>query len=719
MSRVAAAGPVHGPTRRARIRALLALVGVVVLLGGAVLALRPVIGAEPDAPAALLTGRVVDERGVPVAGASVVVEGRTASADEDGAFRLPVPDRPVLVRADGPEHLSRTQAAQPGAPTVLRLTSSASDTVSLRFGGDVMFGRRFYDRDEDGDRTDGLLPEDASVAQHAALLDAVEPLLSDADVTVVNLEAPILDEPWFDPTGPRPPVFHPTKEFVFASAPESVQALTESGVDVVSLGNDHVYDALDAGLAGTLAVLDAAGVPHVGAGRTLDEAWAPAVVERKGQVLAFLACTTITGTEHAITYVADETKGGAAQCTGERLEREVRAARARADLVVVQVHGGEEYEADQNGPVRDLTALALDAGAAVAVNGHPHGVGGVLSDGDSVVAETVGTLLSDRRVWPTFLSSLLRVDVRDGGPVLTTVDPILLEDHLPRPTVGLLADSAARKAAGLPPGAVLLQDPGAVATGPPGPVPGSAVEVLPAGQTARLSPGWWATGSAPGTAAGLLGEDLLWSTGSFEDMDTDPRTGGGHLWALGRNAEVSPAGACSGGSGAVLRRSPVSTEDAVLTPRHRQLVTPGTRLSLLADVRDASPGASLELRWYGDTKAPSSSQVALDLPEVDGGADCEAVRLDAVVPDGAVAVQPYLRLAPPGGVHLGAELAVDDVRLVAWGEPGSAGRRFDVLAADGAEAEFVLADDRAAAPGDDGAGQQDVRDEPLADVAGG
>jgi hypothetical protein len=711
VSRVTPAAPEHGPARRARIRALLALVGAVVLVGGAALALRPVLGSEPDAPEALLTGRVVDERGVPVPGASVVVAGRTASADQDGAFRLPVPDRPVLVRADAPKHLSRTQAAEPGDPEVIRLTTGADETVSLRFGGDVMFGRRFYDRNEDGDGSDGLLPEDASVAEHRALLEPVEPLLRDADITVVNLETPILDDPWFDPTGPHPDVYHPTKEFVFASTPEAVEALAESGVDVVSLGNNHLYDALETALSRTLEALDAAGIPHFGAGRTVDEAWAPAFVERKGEVFAFLGCTTITGTEHPISYVADETHSGAARCTTERLDREVREARALADTVVLMIHGGEEYEADQTDVVRDLTAVALRADAVIAVNGHPHVVGGVVADGRSVAAETMGNLLFDQTVWPTFLSYLLRVDVRDGRPVLTTVDPLLLEDYVPRPTVGLLADSAARKAAGLPPGAMFLQDPGAVATGPPGPVPGPVRErALGAGQTARLSPGWWATGSAPGGTAPLAGEDLLWSTGSFEDMDTDPLTGGGHLWALGEHSEVSPAGACSGESGAVLRRSPVSTDDIVLTPQHRQLVTPGTRLSLLADVRDASPGSTLELRWYGDTKGPSSAQVTLDLPEVDGDPDCEAVRLDAVVPDGAVAVQPYVRLAPPGGVHLGAELAVDDVRLVAWGEPGAAGRRFDVLAADGADAVAVLADDRVA--------QQDGRDEPFADVAG-
>lgn len=251
-----------------------------------------------------------------------------------------MPGRPHLLKAHAERHLPRTQAVEPGRPTSVVLTRAEPATLSLRVGGDVMFGRRYYDRNDDGDRGDALLQVGASAADHAALLGRIQPLLADADLTVVNLETPLVSEPWFDPRTPRPSRFHPTKEFAFASAPESVQALRDSGVDVVALGNNHVFDALDAGLQSTLQVLDDARMPHFGAGRDVDEAWAPALVERKGQRLAFLGCTTITGTEHAVPYVAGQRQGGAAQCSHARLRRAVEAAASRADVVVVMVHGG-------------------------------------------------------------------------------------------------------------------------------------------------------------------------------------------------------------------------------------------------------------------------------------------------------------------------------------------------------------------------------------------
>ncbi|HVM13240.1 MAG TPA: CapA family protein [Egibacteraceae bacterium] len=664
-------------------RSALALV-VFAVAASTVITVDVVSGQWPTGPhreGTSLTGRILNEVGRPLAGTRVEIGGDALTTDAQGRFATPTRAEPHLVtfRAEG--HLPRTQAVEPGESTEVRLTSRGEETVSIRFGGDTMFGRRFYDQNDDGDRRDGLLADGASAADHAALLAHVRPLLEDADLTVVNLETPLVDRPWVDPTRPRPARFHPTKEYVFASAPPSAQALGQAGIDVVSLGNNHVNDALGEGLITTLQVLDQAGVPHFGAGRTVDEAWAPAFVERKDQVVAFLGCTTITGTEHAIPYVANDRQGGAAQCTAERLDREVRSARARADIVVAMIHGGEEYEARQTDLVRQLSLVARDAGATVVPNGHPHVLGSVSLDGSAVVAESLGNLLFDQTVWPTFLSYLLRVDVRAGQPVLATVDPLFIEDYVPRPAVGLLADAAARKAAPPETGTALrLQPPGAIIT--PGDPSGTTTvdHPVPAGTLARLAPGWWVD-SAPRTDRSIVfGEDLLW-TGSFEDMDTDPATSGAHAWSLSSTATTTPVAACAGSAvGVELSRSPVSTLDVIATPEHRQLVSPGDVLSLVVDVRDASPGSTVELSWYPDTRGASTTTTSAPIPAGNHPSDsCRRVRIDATVPDGIVAAQPVVRLAPPLDVHRGARLAIDNMQLIAWAAPGESGPRFDTI----------------------------------------
>jgi len=665
---------------RFRARALMVL-ALVASLGGAGIALRAAqTGPQTATSQRLLVGRVVDERGQPVPKATIQLSGGSvAQTDQAGSFSVRVAGGPLLITASAAGHLSRTQAADAGTATDIILTTAAATTVSLRFGGDVMFGRRFYDRNDDGNRDDAILAVGASAAAHAALLAHVKPLLEDADLTLVNLETPLVTNPWFSPKGPRPGAFNPDKEYAYASAPESAQALLDSGVDLVDLGNNHVFDALGPGLASTFSALDRVGIPHFGAGRTLDEAWAPAFIRRKGQGLAFIGCTTVTGSEHLIPDVANAARGGAAQCTTARLRQEVAAARSRADLVVVMIHGGEEYNPSQTTVVRQLTSIASEAGAALVVNSHPHVVGGITVQGKTVVAETMGNLLFDQTVWPTFPSYLLRVDLRAGSAVLATVDPILQDAYLPRPVVGLPADAASRRAAGMLPGPVRLLQPGAVYA-PDWPVGNQQQQLsVKAGTLARLSPGWWVSATPAGSQT-TLGEDLLW-TGSFEDLDTDPSTPGAHQWQFGASVLRTSAAACSGVDGMELLRSPTSTRDVVLTPAHRQLVRSGTALSLVAEIRGASTGATLELALYGDTQGPSVTTLRATIPARATAASgaCQRVRIDTRIQPGIVAVQPFLRLASPKSNVRAAHLLVDDVRLVAWAAAGASGRRYDTV----------------------------------------
>ncbi len=263
----------------------------------------------------LLRGVVVDERGRPIVGADVQTEGASATSDGQGRFEIDARRGWVTVRAEG--WLPRTRALTPGRRTTVRLARDLPGTVSFAFGGDVMFGRRYFDREEDGSM-EGLLDLTASAADHARLLDGIRPALADADLTVVNLETPLAEDPYPDPRKPRPASFHPTKDVVFTSLPVAARALRQVGVDVVGLNNDHLFDRLEPGLAETRAALQDAGFEpgrdFLGAGGSADEAWRPAIRVVDGQRVAILGCTSDTGEQHAISYVAGARKGGAAGC---------------------------------------------------------------------------------------------------------------------------------------------------------------------------------------------------------------------------------------------------------------------------------------------------------------------------------------------------------------------------------------------------------------------
>jgi poly-gamma-glutamate synthesis protein (capsule biosynthesis protein) len=653
---------------------VLALVVVTAVVVGAWLAFG-------RTPVHAITGTVLDLDGRPISGATVqLVGGVVTTSDDHGEFVLTSAANAGWVRVAHAGQLSRTRAARAGDPTVVRLSPDDGRTVRLLFGGDVMFGRRFYDANDDGRTDDGLLPADAGAAAFDRLLAGVKPLLEDADISVVNLETPLMDGPWFDPTTTRPARFHRTKEFAFASAPGAAAALDRAGIDIVGLGNNHVLDGLDAGLESTRTALAAAGFgPDRATGAGADEAaaWHPARMEVRGQAIEVLACTTISGTEHAIPYVAGPGRAGAALCEPDRLAAEVRAARGRADLVVVMIHGGFEYEPEPSARIRSLSAAAHAAGAALVVNHHPHVVGGLDLNGSDLTAWTMGNLLFDQTVWPTFSSYVLRVDVRDGVVADATIEPIMIDDFRPTGVVGARADWVARGALTRSVGPWVLDDGSlrldlghrVIETPVTIPVEANGSDVV------SLDGACVASTTAPGVVA-AVGHDLLW-TGDFEDLDVAADVPSGALWntAPASAARRVISGSDGGGSAFVrLRRSGANDQDVVLSPLHRILVDAGRPLSFLANLRGSATVATLQLSWYNDLKGASVAQTVVDLPVTTGWS---TVRLDTDVPANAVAVGLFIRLSPPGAQRV--EVDLDDVRMIEWRAPSAAPACEDVL----------------------------------------
>ena len=143
-------------------------------------------------PGPTISGMVMDLAGVPVVGATVAMGTARASTDGAGRFDLGQGPTEGWIRADAPGYLPRLRPAMVGHQVLLRLTPDDGHTISMVFGGDVMFGRRFFDPNEDGDPSDGLLKPGSTVDDHSRLLAGVAPALEAADLAVVNLETPCL-----------------------------------------------------------------------------------------------------------------------------------------------------------------------------------------------------------------------------------------------------------------------------------------------------------------------------------------------------------------------------------------------------------------------------------------------------------------------------------------------------------------------------------------------
>ena len=178
--------------------------------------------------------------------------------------------------------------------------------------------------------------------------------------------------------------------------PENLAAIQAAGFDMVSLGGNHIADLGAEGIADTIAELDRLGIAHAGAGCDLVAARRPAVVERGGRRIALLSynCvgpeTSWAGHESAgCAWLRIETSDGsptapAAPLTTmatevpDILARDIAAARAEADLVLVAFHKGIVHVPARLAPYeRPLAWAAIDAGADAVIGHHAHIVRGI------------------------------------------------------------------------------------------------------------------------------------------------------------------------------------------------------------------------------------------------------------------------------------------------------------------------------------------------------
>lgn len=221
--------------------------------------------------------------------------------------------------------------------------------VTLAFGGDTLFDLWIADliRTKGADYPWG----------------GVTPTLGAADIAMVNLECCVS-------TRGTPC----DKKWTFRAEPESLDGLVNAGVDIVSLGNNHVGDYGSDALLDTLSYLDDLGVARVGAGANKEEAWRPVVLEAEGYKIGFLAATIIYPDEWAATA---QRPGICSARDVEALAAAVAELDKRVDYVVVNVHWGNEYEPDPSAFQRKCGPALVDAGADLVIGHHPHILQGI------------------------------------------------------------------------------------------------------------------------------------------------------------------------------------------------------------------------------------------------------------------------------------------------------------------------------------------------------
>ena len=398
-----------------------------------------------EAPGEVLVAGVLDGQRdrVDFRQVELLVNGVPARLDGEGHYAAQVPEADYYqLRIGGPGVFAMVQTfgrrevwdERCGCLDIpaIELVARKEGRVELFFAGDTMAGRRFSDPDNGNPR---LLNPATMDADLDALLAPMRPYFESADMASLNLESVLADE---TPGG------SPPKRYTFFSPTAFAGALKRAGIDHVSLGNNHTYDYLDAGLHSTMAALDEAGMAHSGAG--LDDAAALAAA-RVGAGETPLAMLGFVGWEGKFSpnQTASEAKGGAAHGKVENI-REATRRETRAGLVpVVQYHGSAEYaDRPSEYSVRRMRT-AIDHGAPIVSSHHPHVTQGLELYKDGLIAYSLGNFMFDQERAETQASFVMKAWLEDGEFIRAEVIPIQVLDYRPVPAVGGMREASLRR----------------------------------------------------------------------------------------------------------------------------------------------------------------------------------------------------------------------------------------------------------------------------------
>jgi len=270
-------------------------------------------------------------------------------------------------------------------------------------------------------------------SQPQSLLSAIAPVLSAADVSLVNFEAALGTK-----GSPQP------KTYNFRVPESALDALSAAGVDAVSMANNHGMDFGLVGLADSLTIKSRRGFPVIGVGGNADEAYAPFETEVNGQRIAVIAANDVFDDPLRTLWTAGPGKPGIASAeegSQDRLVKEVQKVRQRADTVAVFLHYGAELQTCPNGRQQDLVRLLVAAGADMVVGGHAHRVQGAGYLGKAAVAYSLGNFIFPSGSAGGSETGVLVITAT--GRQINQVEwkPAVIRGGVPYPLTGARADS--------------------------------------------------------------------------------------------------------------------------------------------------------------------------------------------------------------------------------------------------------------------------------------
>ena len=264
----------------------------------------------------------------------------------------------------------------------------ADSVIVLMFTGDIM--------GHDG-QISSAYNDSTGTYCYDSVFNYVSPLISAADIATGNLEVTLGGEPYKG---------YPA----FSSPDELAVACRNAGFDILTNANNHAADRGSKGIVRTIRVLDSLNIRHTGTWVSSEarDTLSPLMINKYGIRLALLSYTygtngIVVPPPALVSYIDTI-----------RISDDIRASvNEGADMVIVSVHWGTEYDTLPSPEQKRTAAAIFRSGADIIIGSHPHVIQPMTATVDS-------TGLTGPVVWSmgNFVSNQ-RQKRRDGGAMVS------------------------------------------------------------------------------------------------------------------------------------------------------------------------------------------------------------------------------------------------------------------------------------------------------------
>ncbi|MFH2070519.1 MAG: CapA family protein [Elusimicrobiota bacterium] len=243
-------------------------------------------------------------------------------------------------------------------------------------------------------------------------------LLKSADISFCNMECSLSDrgEPL-------------NKQWQLRGSPKRVESLKYAGFDVVNLANNHTMDFGELALLDTIRYLNENKILAVGAGRDIEEATAGVIIPVGEIRVGFLGYSAIVSTD----CIAKTKKPGVAPTWPAKLMKEsIKKLKARAHIVFVSFHWGEEKSYYPTKSQKYLARHAIDSGADIVVGHHPHVMQGIEFYKNKPIVYSLGNFVfmppKDEQNETIIVEFMLRISTTDTNTAVQPASDINASD---------------------------------------------------------------------------------------------------------------------------------------------------------------------------------------------------------------------------------------------------------------------------------------------------